>query len=424
MSHDVSKLVNAKAATDLLMRLLAVEGTTGHEAAIGRTVTAALREAGVAKSAIRHDNANERIPLPTETGNLIATLPGTTSGPRVLFMTHLDTVPLCAGAKPALKKDRIIASGRTALGGDNRTGCAVLVNMVATLLKHGLPHPPMTLLFTVREESGLFGARYLDPADLGGPTMGFNFDGRSASELVLGAVGAERWEVEIEGKASHAGVAPEKGISATAVASLAIADVVRGGWFGKVEKPLVPDSVKKAGRVSDKVRGTAGVEPARGTSNVGPFGGHDGKSAGDATNVVTDYVRILGESRSHDAAFAKAITAAYKDAFARAGAELPDSTGKCAKVAFRTRTDYYPFRLKDNSPVVERAARSVESLGGTPTRRVANGGLDANWMVRHKIPTVTLGAGQNAIHTVDEWVDLAEFAAGCRLAVALATSDA
>ena len=35
-----------------------------------------------------------------------------------------------------------------------------------TLLKHKLEHPPLTLLFTVREESGLHGARELKPADL------------------------------------------------------------------------------------------------------------------------------------------------------------------------------------------------------------------------------------------------------------------
>jgi len=50
-----------------------------------------------------------------------------------------------------------------------------------------------------------------------------------------------------------------------------------------------------------------------------------------------------------------------------------------------------------------------------------NGGLDANWIVRHGVPTVTLGAGQNDIHTVKEWVDVPEFLAGCRMAVELAT---
>jgi tripeptide aminopeptidase len=43
-------------------------------------------------------------------------------------------------------------------------------------------------------------------------------------------------------------------------------------------------------------------------------------------------------------------------------------------------------------------------------------------MVKHGIPTVTFGAGQNEIHTVKEWVDLAEFESACQLALALATS--
>src|SRR5262245_45570685 len=119
--------VDRDAAVARLMRFLAIEGTTGNEAAISREVTKALVEAGVPRSAIRSDDANGRIPLPTQTGNLIVDLPGTRTGPRLLFMTHLDTVPLCAGAKPVLKEDRIVPAGKTALGGDNRTGVAALV---------------------------------------------------------------------------------------------------------------------------------------------------------------------------------------------------------------------------------------------------------------------------------------------------------
>ena len=126
-------------------------------------------------------------------------------------MTHMDTVPLCAGAKPKCRA-RIVNEAKTALGGDNRSGCAVLVTLAAELAKQKLPHPPITLLFTVREESGLFGAKHLNPADLGGPVVGFNFDGRRAADVIIGAIGADRWTVDIHGKASHAGVAPEKGI--------------------------------------------------------------------------------------------------------------------------------------------------------------------------------------------------------------------
>jgi tripeptide aminopeptidase len=414
--------VDDAAAVGRLMRFLGVEGVTGHEAAIAKEVTTALREAGVPKAAIRHDDAHRRIPLPTECGNLIVQLPGTRPGPRLLFNTHLDTVPLAAGARPVRKGSRIIPAGETALGGDNRTGCAVLVTLAATLLREKLPHPPLTLLFTVREESGLWGARHVDPADLGRPAMGFNFDGRSASDITIGAVGAERWNVEIHGKAAHAGVHPEQGISAIAVASIAIATAVRTGWFGKIVKTRsdLGNEFKPGRRTVENKRGTNDVELAAGTSNVGVVGGRDGTTAGAATNVVTDFVHVLGESRSHDPKFVRLISAAYKETFRAAAEQVRDSDGRSATVKFDARLDYHPFRLRETAPVVRHAQKAVAALGAEPNLTVANGGLDANWLVRHKVPTVTLGAGQNAIHTVDEFVDLTEFVAGCRTAVALA----
>ena len=393
------KHVDSNLAIDRLMRFLAVEGTTGKEKAISKEIVTALKEIGVTGKQIRFDTVNERIPLPTQTGNLIVQLPGTVPGNRLLFMTHMDTVPLCAGAKPVRKGNKIVPEGETALGGDNRTGCAVLVTLIATLMEKKLPHPPLTFLFTVREESGLFGARYLDPKDLDGPLMGFNFDGRSAAEICLGAVGADRWEVEITGKAAHAGVHPERGISASMVAALAMSEVHQGGWFGKVVK-----------------------EGQEGTSNIGSIGDRNGKSAGEATNVVTDFVHIRGESRSHDVKFVREITAAYKEAFSHAAEKVKDHEGKTAKVKFTSRLDYHPFRLKEDSEVVKRGIEAVKLLGREPVCRSTNGGLDANWVVKHGIPTITFGAGQNDIHTIKEWVDLKEYLEGCNLAVILASA--
>lgn len=397
---DADLSFDEPAAVRRLLGFLSVEGVTGREKAIGRAVARALLEAGVPRRGIRFDDANTHIPLPTETGNLVVTLPGTSPGPRRLFMTHLDTVPLCAGAVPLRKGNRVVAAGPTALGGDNRTGVACLVTLAATLRERGLPHPPLTLLFTVREESGLWGARFVDRAALGDPAQAYNVDGSNPAEITLGAVGAERWEVEVRGKAAHAGVHPERGISATAVAALALADVVRGGWFGKV---------RQGGR--------------EGTSNVGAFGGPDGQSAGEATNVVTDYVHVRGESRSHDAGFVREITRAYRDAFQAAAGQVRDHKGRGAKVRFQKRLDYYPFRLKESAPVVQHAMAAARRAGLDPRPRVTNGGLDANWMVRHGVPTITFGAGQNNVHTVEEYVDLDQFLNGCRLALALATQD-
>jgi tripeptide aminopeptidase len=388
-------------AVKRLMRFLAVEGITGQEKAIGEEVVGALTEAGVPRRAIRFDRAHARIPLPTQTGNLIVTLPGTRPGKRLLFMTHLDTVPLCAGARPLRKGGRIVPQGRTALGGDNRTGVGVLTTLLTTLLEKELPHPPLTFLFTVREESGLWGARHVDPADLERPAMGFNVDGSNPAELTIGATGAERWEAEIVGRAAHAGAHPERGISATVVAALALAEVYEGGWFGKVRR-----------------------DGHEGTSNVGSVGGPDGGSAGAATNVVTDHVLIRGESRSHDTRFVQQITRAYQQAFRKAACQVQDDRGRHAKVRFQKRRDYYPFRLKPTAPVVRHAEAAAGRAGLKPTPRVTNGGLDANWMVRHGVPTVTFGAGQRNVHTVEEYVELKDYLDGCRLALALATPPA
>lgn len=394
--------IDYAAATDRLMAFLDVESITGQEAAIGKTLQKALRAAGVAARSIRFDKVHEDIPVPTQCGNLIVTLPGRGAlkgAPRLLFMTHMDTVPLCAGAKPRRKGRRIINEAKTALGGDNRTGCGVLVTLAAELARHKPDHPPLTLLFTVREESGMWGARLIDKQDLGGAKIGFNFDGRAANAVVIGAVGAETWKADIHGRAAHAGGAPERGISAPMVLAEALSEIHTGGWFGKIEK-------------GDKF----------GTSNVGRVSGADGGAAGDATNVVTDFLRAYGESRSHDPKFFKEITAAYKAAFAAAAKRVTNVDGKAAKVKFSARTVYHPFRLKESLPVVKRARATVEALGMTPDVRVANGGLDANWIVRHGIPTVTFGAGQNEVHTVDEWVDLGEYERACDVAYALATT--
>jgi tripeptide aminopeptidase len=396
---NASSHLDVASAEAYLMRYLSIEGVTGHEKLIGAAIRDDLLAIGVPEAAIRFDGVADRIPLPTETGNLIVDLPGTRPGPRLLFSTHLDTVPLCAGAKPRREGDRIVSDGTTALGGDNRTGCALLVTLVETLLKNELPHPPMTLLFTVREESGLHGARELDPADLSGAVMGFNVDGRLASELIVGAVGQENWEVVITGKASHAGVAPEKGISATMVGAVGLAGARTAGWFGKIVKP-----------------------DGHGTSNIGIFGGRNDAAAGDATNVVTDYASLKGEARSPDEAFTTSITAGLRAAFEAARAQVTDSEGETAVVAFSSVKAYPPFNLDEDTEVVRLAAKAVEAIGLEPTFVFSNGGLDANWLDKHGVPTVTIGAGQYEIHTIKEYVHLPEFAQGCRLAVELATS--
>ncbi len=245
-----------------------------------------LLDAGCKSSWMKHDKVHRQIPEDFEIGNLIVRIPGSLKGERRLFMGHMDTVPLCRGAVPVHRGKRITSKTRTALGGDDRVAVAALVTLVETLLKHDLPHPPMTVLFTVGEEIGLWGARFVDPKDLGNPAMGFNIDGANPASLVIGAIGADRWEAHVHGKSAHAGLHPEGGISAALIAAKAIAEVAKRGYHGKVRK-----------------------RRKEGTSNVGIVRG------GEATNQVNDYVFVRGESRSHDPEFLEEITQVYRTAF-------------------------------------------------------------------------------------------------------------
>ncbi len=386
--------IDQERAIDHLLDLMKVEGLSGREGAIAELVRAKLASAGCRDEWMQHDNVASQIPDDYEIGNLIVRIPGTVEGPPRLFAGHLDTVPLCQGARPVREGQRIVSAEETAVGADNRTAVALLVTLAETLLTQNLEHPSITLLFTVGEEVGLWGARFVDPVDLGHPVMGFNFDGELPEEITVGAVGADRWEVDIHGRASHAGVSPGEGISALLVASRAITDVAAQGYFGAI---------------TDNGR--------EGTSNVGVLRG------GQATNEVTPHAFVRGESRSFEAEFVDEITERYRQAFERAAASVTADDGTPARVEFRAETDYRSFRLADDEPVVEFARRVVESTGHEPILATATGGLDANYFVEHGIPTVTFGAGQHGPHTVEEYADLDEFLRACHLAVALATAE-
>jgi tripeptide aminopeptidase len=256
-----------------------------------------------------------------------------------------------------------------------------------------LPHPPLTFLWTVQEEVGLHGARNVRLGMLGKPKLAFNYDGGTPAKLTIGATGGYRMQLEITGIASHAGGAPEKGVSAIAIASLAIADLVENGWHGQITR----------GRRS-------------GTSNVGVIKG------GAATNVVTDRVSIRAEARSHDPRFRERIVREIRRAFERAGDKVQNVAGERGAVHFDGTLDYDSFRLSPSEPCVLAAVDAVEAEGLTAELAIANGGLDANWLTARGIPTVSLGCGQRYIHTTAEELDINEFHMARRIALRLATA--
>ena len=387
--------INNSDAVKLVTTLMQIPGKSGFERDVAETITGLLRDAGVPARSILHDAANSRSPRGGQVGNLIVKLPGTLRAPRRLLMAHIDTVPLCVGCRP-IRRGPLIESrdADTALGGDDRAGASVVLNSVLHILRHNLPHPPLTLFFPVQEEVGLYGARFVSLSRLGKPRMGFNWDGGAPGLAVVGATGDYNIEVTVDGVASHAGGHPEDGISAIAVASLAIADLTENGWHGLIEK----------GR-------------NRGTSNVGIIQG------GDATNVVTPKLTLNAEARSHDPKFRKRIVAEFQKAFQHAAKSLRNTAKDTATIHFDAQLKYEAFVLSENEPCVQTALAAVRAVGLEPGTRISNGGLDANWMVAHGIPTVTLGCGQQDIHTVNEALHVESYLQACRIGLQLATGS-
>jgi tripeptide aminopeptidase len=380
-------------ALAMVMEMMAIPGRPGEEAAVMEYVCAQLKAAGVPASALTFDDAHKRTPLKGQVGNLIVKLPGTTRGPRRMLSAHVDTVPICVGSRPVRRGKYVVSADKnTGLGADDRSGAAVILSAVLDIYRQKLAHPPLTFLWTIEEEVGLLGARYVRLAKLGKPALAFNFDGGSTTVLSVGAIGGYRMTIEIEGLASHAGTRPEEGVSAIAIASLAIADLVQNGWHGLI---------KKGGE--------------SGTSNVGVIQG------GEATNVVTNSVRIRAEARSHNSKFRQRIVDEIEAAFKRAAASVKNTAGACGCVLFDGCIDYESFRLTPHEPCVAAAAAAIEADGAKAEYAVTNGGLDANWLSAHGIPTVTLGCGQRSIHTVNEQLDIAEFQRARRIALRLAT---
>ena len=381
-------------ARAIVLDLLAIPGVSGDEKAIAERIVKWLRDAGCPAGAIAFDSAHTKTPVKGNTGNLIVQLPGTLPGPRRLLMAHMDTVPVCRGAKPVVA-GKVIKSAdpTTGLGGDDRAGVAVVLATAVQILKSKLPHPPLTLLFAIQEEIGLYGARFVKAADLGKPKLAFNFDGGAVEKITVGATGGYRMDIAIEGVPSHAGVAPEKGVSAIAIAALAIAALVHDGWHGLVVK-----------------------DGKRGTSNVGVI------HAGSATNVVAESATLRAEARGHDSAFRGKIVKAIEKAFVDAAKKVRSVDGSCGRVTVEGRLDYEAFRLADDEPCVVAARAAVAALGLSPRLDISNGGLDANWMAANSVPTVTLGCGQMDIHTTNEKLDLPAFENACRVALRLATA--
>ena len=387
-----------QAISDLLALLL-IEGPSGQEGIVATFLQKTLLEIGVPTDQILFDHAHQKSEFGGECSNLIVHILGKQAAPRLMFSAHMDTVLDCVGCKPRLERDRqrvVNDAANKALGGDNRAGCAILLTLARELLQLKGNHPPIVLVFLIQEEVGLMGARGLDVSLLGDslPQMCFNLDGRNVEEVVTAVIGKDRFTIDIEGVAALAGSKITEGISAAVIAAKAIAQLDNDGWHGEIIKP----------------EGT-------GTANAGLFQG------GKGSNIVMSSLHIAAEARSHDPAFRKVIVEKWREAFVNAATAVTNRHNQSGSVRFMLGPSYEAFALADDTPIVQKVLRAAKLCKINVKLVRSDGGVDANCLVAHGIPTVNLNVGQREIHTANEWVDLRDFEQAVRLAITLATDE-
>lgn len=342
------------------LELVRIDSPSREEAACAAYCEKALSDAGCS---VRFDSSADE--TGSDTGNLIAELPGTTTGVLILS-AHLDTVEPGRGIDPVVHEGTIVSAGDTVLGADDKAGLAAAIECVRRLAAEGGAFPTVRCVFTVQEEVGLKGAKALSPADVTGDLcLVLDADGEVGG-IVTAAPTHYTFTATFEGKAAHAGVAPEKGISAVAMAAEAVTRL-----------PI--------GRLDERT-----------TANVGTING------GSATNVIAAQATLTGECRSLDRDRVDSLRYGMDDTMRQV------ALTHGGPVSIEWALEYEAFEIEHDAPVVAVVSSACEELGLTPRTFKTGGGSDANIISALGVPTLALSCGMKGVHSTSEQVEVAD----------------
>lgn len=157
-------------------------------------------------------------------GNLIAVWNGNApSLPSIALTAHMDCVEHCKDIEPLLEGGVFTSKGDTILGGDDKAGVTAILEGIALMKEMYIPHGKITVIFTVQEEIGLFGSKFIEEKYIQGIDFGYVLDADGPAGSLYNA-GPSQYQLSftLKGVAAHAGMAPEKGTNAIAMAAEAI----------------------------------------------------------------------------------------------------------------------------------------------------------------------------------------------------------
>ncbi|WP_027627068.1 M20/M25/M40 family metallo-hydrolase [Ruminiclostridium cellobioparum] len=354
-------MVNRNRMVDEFVELVRIDSLSLKERQMCDTLKRKLTELGYQPV---EDDAGQK--LGGQCGNIICTVKGSRDVPAVLITAHMDTVVPGIGKTPVIEGDIIKSDGTTILGGDDAAGIAVILETLKVIKEQGVSHGDIQIAFTIGEEMGLLGAKNLDYSRIYAK-YGFilDSDGRIGCAAVK-APSQNKIHAVIKGKAAHAGMEPENGVSAFSIMADAISSM-------------------KLGRIDEET-----------TANIGTVHG------GVATNIVCDRVEIDGEARSRDESKLQAQTEHMRECFVKAAEKWG------GKVEFISEIEYPAFNISRESEIIKILESAAAESGFAFEAVTTGGGSDTNIINSKGIQAVDLSVGMTKVHSVDEQISITD----------------
>lgn len=346
------------AALALLEKLVNIDSGTFN--AKGLDAVGAIAAAELGRQGFRI----EKLPATPAAGhNLVATRTGTGKG-RVLLVAHLDTV--FADGTAAKRPFRV--EGRRAYGPgimDDKGGIVIAIHAARLLGEQDFGK--LTILLNTNEETGSEGTRALIDRLAREHDVAFNLEpGRAADGLVVARKGSGAIELDVTGKASHAGVAPKQGVNAALEAAHQLVQLSRLG-----------DDAKETTVSWTVIHG------------------------GDRANVIPDHARATADVRVKTP---DEYDRLERDLRRLAANQLVPE----AKVAVALKRDFPPMPASPVTDALARRATAVYAeIGRKLTLESSGGAADASLVFAAGLPTLDgLGIVGGGIHTADEYAEI------------------
>ncbi len=303
-------------------------------------------------------------------------------GLKLGFFSHLDTVrPVRQGAVK-VEGDLVRTDGTSVLGGDDKSGVAVMLELIRIFVEGYEAPCDVTFVFTVGEEVGLIGSKGLDASKFIGYSGVVLDCSRPVGQFVAAGPGFESAVARFIGRASHAGTKPEEGIHAHQIAAHALSSLL----IGRLDEESTRNFIFA----------TCAAE----------------------TNVIPETVELKGEIRSLDSFKIDGLTEETFQLFNRTAEEHG------GKLEWRSHRSFQPFRLDENLPVMRLCAEAYRKEGIEPEPCAHTGGSDANHLNEKGIPSVNLGMATTNCHSTREQYDMKNLEIIARIALNIIDSAA